>query len=195
MNIPENVNRNKDDKLTGQNMEINKISLGPREQKKSGKFNYLITPVLYNEKPFDIIESGKMKIFSFNKKSFSVGLSIDKENQEYFQNIEDKITDLYDSLPLNLIKTSHGHSKIYAKLYAVNGEIFTPFRILEYGKKKIANPLNFIGIPFQGKIVLRISKVYDGSCVSLIFEAKEVLIEKIHIQPSYFDEFPDAEDE
>ena len=39
-----------------------------------------MTPVLYEEKPFEIVESGKMKIFSFNHKSFSVGLTVDKEN-------------------------------------------------------------------------------------------------------------------
>ena len=46
-----------------------------------------------------------------------------------------------------------------------------------------------------GQIVMRIAKIYNGSCLSLICEAKEVLIEKIQTQPSYFDEYSDAEDE
>ena len=72
--------------------------MGNPENKKSGTFSYEITPVLYEEKPFEIVESGKLKIFSFNKKSFSVGISIDKENEEYFKKIERRITDLYDDL-------------------------------------------------------------------------------------------------
>ena len=180
---------------TGKNICLNKISLANPENKKSGKFAYEITPIFYEEKPFEIVESGKLKIFSFNKKSFSVGITIDKENEEYFKKIERRITDLYDDLELNLIKTSHDHSKVYAKLYSIDGEIITPIRILSNGKKKIINPLNYIGVPFTGQIVMRIAQIYNGSCLSLICEAKEVLIEEIQTQPSYFDEYPDVEDE
>ena len=195
MPIPKNVSQKKDDKKTGKNISLNKISLGAPENKKSGKFTYEITPVLYEEKPFEIVESGKMKIFSFNHKSFSVGITIDKENEEYFKKIERRITDLYNDLELNLIKTSHDYSKVYAKLYSIDGEIITPIRILSNGKKKIINPHNYIGIPFSGQVVMRIAKIYNGSCLLLICEAKEVLIEEIQTQPSYFDEYPDAEDD
>ena len=195
MPVPKNVSHKKDDKITGKNISLNKISLGTPETKKSGKFSYEITPVLYETKPFEIVESGKMKIFSFNHYSFSVGLIVDKENEEYFKKIEKKITDLYDDLELNLIKTSHNHSKVYAKLYSIDGDIITPIRILSNGKKKIVNPRNYIGVSFSGKIVMRIAKIYNGSCLSLICEAKEVLIEEIQTQPSYFDEYPDEEDD
>ena len=195
MLVPKYVSHKKDDKITGKNISLNKISLGTPENKKLGKFSYEITPVLYEEKPFEIVERGKMKIFSFNHKSFSVGLTVDKENEEYFKKIEKRITDLYDDLELNLIKTSHDHSKVYAKLYSIDGEIITPIRILSNGKKKIANPQNYIGVPFTGTIVMRIAKIYNGSCLSLICEAKEVLIEEIQTQSSYFDEYSDAEDE
>ena len=176
MPIPKKCQRKKDDRKTGKNICLNKISLGNPENKKSGKFFVEITPILYEEKPFEIVESGKLKIFSFNKKSFSVGITIDKENEEYFKKMERRITDLYDDLELNLIKTSHDHSKVYAKLYSIDGEIITPIRILSNGKKKIINPHNYIGVPFIGKIVMRIAKIYNGSCLSLICEAKEVLI-------------------
>ena len=51
MSMPKNVNQNKNDQ-TGKNISINNISLGPTEDKKMGKFNYQITPVLYEKKPF-----------------------------------------------------------------------------------------------------------------------------------------------
>ena len=180
--------------LTGKDVIIEKIDLGGTEQKTSGKFNYLMTQVLYDNEPFVILERGKMKIFSFNKKTFSVGLSIDEKNKDYFEKIEKRISNLYDDLEIKLIKPTNDYLKIYAKLYASNGKIFTPFRIVENGKKKIIDPKDFIGIPFHGKIALKIAKIYDGSCVSLICEAKEVLIEDVFTPPSVFDEYSDAEE-
>ena len=116
MPIPEKCQPKKDDTKTGKNISLNKISLGNPENKTSGKFIYEMTPILYDEKPFEIVESGKMKIFSFNNKSFSVGINIDKENEDYFKNIERRISDLYDD-ELVLIKKSHNHPKVNTKLY------------------------------------------------------------------------------
>ena len=49
--------------LTGKDVLIENIDLGGTEEKSSGKFNYRMTQVLYNDKPFVIMETGKMKIF------------------------------------------------------------------------------------------------------------------------------------
>ena len=122
MSIPEKCQPKKDDKKTGKNISLNKISLGNPENKTSGKFSYEMTPVLYDKKPFEIVECGKMKIFSFNNKSFSIGITIDKENEDYFKSIERRISDLYDD-ELVLIKKFHGHSKVYGKLFTIEGQI------------------------------------------------------------------------
>ena len=188
MSIPNNV------KLTGKDVLIDNISLGGMEEKNSGNYNYCMTQVLYDEKPFVLLERGKMKIFSFNIKTFSVGLSIDEKNRDYFKKIEKKISNLYDDLEIKLLKPTNDYLKLYAKLYASNGKIYTPFRMVENGKKKLIDPKDFIGIPFVGKMVLKISKIYDGNCVSLICEAQEVLIEDIYSPPSIFDEYSDAEE-
>ena len=190
----ENVKLTKNQTLTGKDVLIDNISLGGMEEKKTGKFNYCMTQVLYDEKPFVILERGKMKIFSFNKKTFSVGLSIDEKNRDYFEKIEKKISNLYDDLEIKLLKPTNDYLKLYAKLFASNGKIYTPFRLVENGKKKLIDPKDYIGIPFVGKIALKISKIYDGNCVSLICEAQEVLIEDIYSPPSIFDEYSDAEE-
>ena len=142
MPIPEKCQPKKDDEKTGKNISPNKISLGKPENKTSGKFSYEITPILYEKKPFEIVESGKMKIFSFNNKSFLIAITIDKENEDYFKSIERRISDLYDD-ELVLIKKSHEHSKVYAKLFTIEGQIITTIRILSNGKKKIVNPSNY----------------------------------------------------
>ena len=77
--------------LTGGQVVSEKIHLGGAEEKHSGRYNYLLTQVLYDNKPFLLKERGKMKIFSFNKKSFSVGLSIDEKNKGYFETIEKRL--------------------------------------------------------------------------------------------------------
>ena len=89
----------------------------------------------------------------------------------FFKSIERKISDLYDN-ELVFIKSSHGHSKVYAKRFAIDGQILTTIRILSNGKKKIVNPSNYIGIPFFGRIVLRIAKIYSGSCLLSVKQKK-----------------------
>ena len=180
-------------KLTGSQVLTEKISLGGCEEKNSGRYNYCTTQVLYDSRPFLLKEKGRMKIFSFNKKSFSVGLAIDDHNKSYFEAIEKKLSELYDSVDLKLIKAAHGYLKIYLKLFSRNGKIHTPVRIVEGGKKRLIEPLDYVGIPFDGQVFLKIARIYDGNCVSLIGEAKEVLIEDTG-HKSVFDEYSDAEE-
>ena len=170
-----------------------KIHLGGTEEKHSGRYNYLSTQLLYDNQPFLLKEKGKMKIFSFNKKSFSVGLSIDETNKDYFESIEKRINELYDNVEIKLIKSTNDYLKIYLKLFSRNGKIHTPFRILEGNKKRLVEPLDYVGIPFTGQVFFKIARIYDGNCVSLICEAKEILIEDVY-QNSVFNEYSDAED-
>ena len=163
------------------------------KKKDFGIYNYSTTQVLYDNQPFLLKEKGKMKIFSFNKKSFSVGLSIDETNKDYFETIEKKINELYDNDEIKLIKPINNYLKIYLKLFSRNGKIHTPFRILERNKKRLIEPLDYVGIPFTGQVVFKIARIYDGNCVSLICEAKEVLIEDVY-QNSVFNEYSDVED-
>ena len=179
--------------LTGPQVLSEKIHLGGTEEKHSGRYNYCMTQVLYDNKPFLLKEKGKMKIFSFNNKSFSVGLAIDEKNKDYFESIEKKITELYDSVELKLIKSTNDYLKIYLKLFSRNGKIHTPVRILEGNKKRLVEPLDYVGIPFTGQVFFKIARIYDGNCVSLICEAKEILIEDVY-QNSVFNEYSDAED-
>ena len=73
-------------------------------------------------------------------------------------------------------------------------EKFIPqFRILEGNKKRLVEPLDYVGIPFTGQVFFNIARIYDGDCVSLICEAKEILIEDV-FSKSLFVEYSDAED-
>ena len=171
--------------LTGSQVLSEKITLGGCEEKQSGRYRYLKTQVIYDEQPFLLKERGNLKIFSFQGKSFSVGLSVTNDNKIYFEAIEKKLNELYDNLPFKLIKPTHDYLKVFIKLLSRNGKIHTPVRILEGGKKKLANPMDYLGIPFRGQVYFKISHIYDGNCVSLICEAQEVLIEDIFPSPQF----------
>ena len=72
---------------------------------------------------------------------------------------------------LDLIKSSHGHEKVYAKFPKDQSQ--TPVKFINE-KRKIVDPSKFLKIPLLGKIEMRISRIYNGSCLSLICEVKEV---------------------
>ena len=137
--------------LTSGQVLSEKIHLGGTEEKHSRRYNYLSTQVLYDNKPFILKERGKMKIFSFNKKSFSVGLAIDEQNKDYFESIEKKITELYDSVELKLIKSTNDYLKIYLKLFHEMGK-FTPHSgFLKGIKRDWLNLLIMLGYLSLGK--------------------------------------------
>ena len=70
LTIPEKCleNTKKYDGIMGKSINLKKISLGFPEKKSSGKFRYTTTPILFEEKPFQIVEcgTGKRKWVSFS---------------------------------------------------------------------------------------------------------------------------------
>ena len=142
-------------KLTGSQVLTEKISLGGCEEKQSGRHRYLKTQVIYDEKPFLLKERGKLKIFSFHGKSFSIGLSVTNENKVYFEAIEKKLNELYDNLPLKLIKPTHDYLKVFIKLLSRNGKIHTPVRILEGNKKNLLTHSIILEFLLQVKFILK----------------------------------------
>ena len=103
-------------------------------------------------------------------------MDINQENEDFFKSIEKRISDLYGK-KLRLIKTSHRNSRVYAKLFVKDGKVQTPVKILCNGEKKINDPFEYIRMTLSGRIVLKIAKIYLGSCLSLVCEAREVLFQ------------------
>ena len=52
-------------KMSTPSINPDKIILRKQENKISGNFRYKITPVLYEEKPFEIVVYGKIRFFFF----------------------------------------------------------------------------------------------------------------------------------
>ena len=150
-------------------IDLEKISLGTT--KKHQKFQFKSTPIFYDGYPFEMVIYGYAKFYSF-KNQLSIGLELDKEKRDYFEKIEKRISDLYGK-KLHLIKTrgygKYFSARVYAKVKKV-GIFFDDPKIIE-------NPLDYINIQFYSRIVLKISRIYDGNCLSIICEANEVIVQ------------------
>ena len=151
-------------------IDLEKISLG--KTKKNNEFNFKTTPIFYDGYPFEMVVYGYAKFFSFNKNHLSIGLEIDEKNRDFFEKIEKSISDLHGK-KLHLIKKK----RVYAKLFVKNGKVQTPVGIFFDDTKIIENPFDYMNIPYYARIVLRISRIYDGKCLSIICEANEVVVQ------------------
>ena len=157
--------------MTVPSINLKMIRLG-KTKKIEGKYKYKTTPILYKEDPFEMVVYGYSKFFSFNQEALSIGLDIDKNNEDFFKSIEEKISDLYGK-KLDLIKTK----RVYAKLDVKNGKVQTPVGICFDDPKIIKDPFDEVNIPYYARIVMRISRIYEGNCLSLICEANEVIVQ------------------
>ena len=155
--------------MTVSSINLKMIRLG-KTKKIEGK--YKTTPIIYDEYPFEMVVYGYSKFFSFNQEALSIGLDIDKNNEDFFKSIEEKISDLYGK-KLHLIKTK----RVYAKLDVKNGKVQTPVGRFFDDPKIIKDPFDEVNIPYYARIVMRISRIYEGNCLSLICEANEVIVQ------------------
>ena len=153
-------------------IDLEKISLG--KTKKHPKYHFKSTPIFYYGNPFEIVVYGYAKFYSF-KNQLSIGLEIDEKNRDYFKKIEKRISDLYGK-KLHLIKT-RGYGKYYsARVYAKLSQNKN-VGIFFDDTKIIKNPFDYVNIPYYARIVLRISRIYDGHCLSIICEANKVIVQ------------------
>ena len=159
--------------MTVPSINLKMIRLG-KTKKLDGKYKYKTTPIIYDEDPFEMVVYGYSKFFSFPN-ALSIGLDIDKNNEDFFKSIEEKISDLYGK-KLHLIKTARKTKRVYAKLEVKNGKVKTPVGIF-FDDPKIIDPFDEVNIPFYARIVMRISRIYDGKYLSLICEANEVIVQ------------------
>ena len=156
--------------MTTPSINLKMIRLG-KTKKIDGKYKYKTTPIIYDEYPFEMVVYGYSKFFAFQN-ALSIGLDIDKNNEDFFKSIEERISDLYGK-KLHLIKTK----RVYAKLDVKNGKVQTPVGIFFDDPKIIKDPFDEVNIPYYARIVMRISRIYEGNCLSLICEANEVIVQ------------------
>ena len=138
-----------------------------------GKTTNKTTPIIYDEDPFEMVVYGYAQFFAFPN-ALSIGLDIDKNNEDFFQSIEEKISNIFGK-KLKLIKKTKFAKRVYVKLEVKNGKVKTPVGIF-FDDPKIIDPFEMVSIPFYARIVMRISRI-NGKYLSLICEANEVIVQ------------------
>ena len=139
-----------------------------------GKTKKQTTPIIYDEYPFEMVVYGYAQFFAFPN-ALSIGLDIDKNNEDFFQSIEEKISSIFGK-KLKLIKKTKFAKRVYAKPEVQNGKVKTPVGIFFDDPKIIKDPFEMVSIPFYARIVMRISRI-NAKYLSLICEANEIIVQ------------------
>ena len=143
---------------------------------------------------------GDLKVFvnkNGENKSFSLAISVDESNEEFFKRLEHSLSELAsDALPLTepedfkLIKESKNYRNVYCKIYTYPSE--TPkclYSELVSGKCRV-KPLEDAAFEkFKGSCVVRIIHAFSGKTKGISISADEII--NYDSKKSYYDEFPE----
>ena len=130
----------------------------------------------------------------------SLVVQVDDDNRKLFEEFEEKLGTLINDKSLKWVKKDDVYLKIYNK---PNGKMNVKFWQLferdgkEY-RKPLHNPENLIEKNFEGEVVFKLDKIFNGkinngknSLKSIISVAEEVLVGEVIEEHSYFeDEYP-----
>ena len=193
--------------ISTNNFKKEKLSLGKVQYKKSkeGK-DYQNIPILYDEENLSVRLSERFKLKEF--RDLSLVVQVDDDNRKLFEEFEEKLRTLIYDKSLKWIKEDNVYLKIYTKL---NGKMNVKFWELfeidgkEY-RKPLHNPENLIEKNFEGEVVFKLDKIFNGKTnqgkdysKSIISVAEEVLVREGIEENSYFEkEYPvleESEDE
>ena len=130
----------------------------------------------------------------------SLVVQVDDDNRKLCEEFEEKLGTLINDKSLKRVKKDNVYLKIYNK---PNGKMNVKFWQLferdgkEY-RKPLHNPENLIEKNFEGEVVFKLDKIFNGkinkgknSLKSIISVAEEVLVREVIEEHSYFeDEYP-----
>ena len=141
---------------------------------------------------------GDLKIF-INKNGknnlFSLAISVDKSNEEFFKKLENPLSDLASTaLPLTkyedfkLIKDSKNYRNIYCKIHTYPSRTAKCIYSQLVDQKRRVKPLEDAAFEkFKGSCIVRIVHAFSGKTKGITICADEMINYDSH--KSYFDEF------
>ena len=189
--------------ISTSNFKKEKLSLGNVQNKKSreGKDHQNIQ-ILYDGKTVRVRLSGRFKLKEYG--DLSLVVQVDDDNRKLFEEFEEKLRTLISDNSLKWVKEDNVYLKIYTKPNRkMNVKFWELFEIdgKEY-RKPLHNPDNLIEKNFEGEVVFRLNKIFNGkinkgkdSLKSILSVAEEVLVRGIIEEHSYFEEeYPVLED-
>ena len=198
--------------LTIENFEIHKLRAKAPESKKSGNVTYFAIPIEYEDGEPLIKLEGNFRVMKHENTdgiNYSLAISIDDENEEFFSELGQTIAELacewktkiFSRLKhlkpsdLELVKsTSNGKYKnVYAKIYAnksgkVNCKLSERMKVHGIYKKKRIGIDDLVDESFKGSCLLRVYRAYVGSSKMITLSVEEYMVTDMATKKSYFDE-------
>ena len=143
---------------------------------------------------------GDFKVFinkNGGKKSFSLAVSVDESNEEFFKKLENSLSGLASTtLPctkhedFKLIKESKHYCNVYCKIYMYpSGSPKCIYSELESGKCRV-KPLEDVAFEkFKSSCVVRIIHAFSGKTKGITICTDEII--NYDSKKSYYDKFPE----
>ena len=183
--------------ISTNNFKKEKLSLGNVQNKKpkEGK-DYQNIPILYDGSEIVRVRlSGRFKFKEFG--NLTLVVQVDDDNRKLFEEFEEKLSTLINDKSLKWVKKDNVYLKIYNK---PNGEMNVKFwQVFERDgkeyRKPLHNPENLIEKNFEGEVIFKLDKVFNGKTnkgkdylKSIISVAEEILVRGIIEEHSFFEE-------
>ena len=198
--------------LTIENFDFEKLRAKAFESKKNGEFTYFAIPFEYGEgDPIIKIggNSGVFKHVNNGRVNYSLAISVNDENEEFFSELEQRLATLacenkgktakLKSLKpsdLELIKTTANgkYKNIHARIYTnstgrVTCKLSERKRVKGVFKRRKLKIGDLVDESFEGSCVIKVYQVYVGSSKTITFSVEEIMATKLTLKDSYFDEY------
>ena len=180
--------------ISTSNFKKEKLSLGKVQYKKSKEGKDYQNIRIFYEENLRVRLSGRFKLKELEQSSnqrtgdLSLIVQVDDDNRKLFEEFEEKLRTLINDKFLKWVKEDNVYLKIYNK---PNRKMDVKFWQLferdgkEY-RKLLQNPENLIEKNFEGEIVFKLDKIFNGKInkgrdysKSIISVAEEVLVRGI----------------
>ena len=180
------------------------------EQKKCGNINYTSVKFKYNGGKIPPLRvDRKFQLFRFkNSKGdiYSLSIKCNEENERFFKRLcEVVVKESCRLVPkvngrklkpeeFELVKDGKVERNIYAKIYTrKSGKV--KCRVSLKSPKDTIPMDELVEENFEGSCIFRLYHAYLGSTKSLTLSVEEILVKKMDIMESYFDNESDSEDD
>ena len=175
-------------------------------------FTYFAIPFDYDGGNPVIKIEGNFRVFKHVNKervNYSLAISIDDENEEFFSELGQKIATLacenkgktakLKSLKpsdLELIKTTANgkYKNVYTRIYTnstgrVTCKLSERKKVKGVFKRRKLKTGDLIDESFKGSCVLRVYQVYVGTSKTITLSVEEIMATELNTKRSYFDEY------
>ena len=179
------------------------------EQKKSGNINYTSVKFKYNSDKIPPLRvDGKFKLFRLeNSKgdTYSLSIKCNEENERFFERLCEvvaqescRLVPMVNGRKLKpeefeLVKDSKVGRNVCVKIYTRKSGKVKCLVSLKSPKDTI--PIDeLVEENFEGSCILRFYHAYLGSTKSITLSVEEIIVKKLDIMESYFDDLSDESD-